>query len=194
LQSLSRLDEPHFKPRQIVEQFWSGVSRHFEKSKGRVKLVTFNGRGFDLPLLEMAAFRFGCALSRDYGSTMRKRFDAGHFDVMEFMGNYGAVRFGLSQNLLAKLLGKPGKMQVDGRNVYQMHLDGQLAAINDYCMFDTLDLYFVFLRTRVMLGVLSLGDEHQLVMRAKEFLQGRLEQFPGLKQFLDNWGDWNPWP
>ncbi len=119
MQSITRLDEPHFKPRQIVEQFWGGLCKIKEKYRDRVKLVTFNGRGFDLPLLEMAAFRYGCALPRDYFATTRKRFESAHFDVMEFMGNYGAVRGGVSQNMLAKLLGKPGKMQVDGHSVYQ---------------------------------------------------------------------------
>jgi predicted PolB exonuclease-like 3'-5' exonuclease len=65
LQNISRLGEPHFQPRQMVEQFWSGLAKVKEKYKDRVKLVSFNGRGFDLPLLEMAAFRYGCA-ARDY--------------------------------------------------------------------------------------------------------------------------------
>ena len=50
-------------------------------------------------------------------------------------------------NLLAKLIGKPGKMDVSGEQVYEMYRDGRYQDINDYCMFDTLDTYFVFLRT-----------------------------------------------
>src|SRR6185369_5073885 len=112
------------------------------------------GRGFDLPLLEMAAFRYGCSFPRDYHQ-IRKRFDSNHLDVMEFLSNYGAIRMGVGQNLLSKLLGKPGKMDVDGSQVHKMYLEGKIEEINDYCMFDTLDLYFIFLRTRVMTGELA---------------------------------------
>ena len=48
------LDEPEFRPHVITENFWRG----WEKYR-RPTLVTFNGRGFDLPLLELAAFRYG---------------------------------------------------------------------------------------------------------------------------------------
>ncbi|HYV38368.1 MAG TPA: hypothetical protein VE988_21980 [Gemmataceae bacterium] len=193
LQAVTRVDEPHYKPRQIVEQFWSGLAKMLEKYKGRVRLVSFNGRGFDLPLLEMAAFRYGCTFPPAYTQS-RKRFDSMHIDVMEFLSNYGAIRMGLGQNVLSKLLGKPGKMEVSGNQVYPMFLEGKLDAINDYCMFDTLDLYFVFLRTRVMTGELTLAREHELVLKAKEFLTARVEQIPALRRYLDSWGDWNPWP
>src|SRR5205823_3433805 len=53
LQSIKCLDAPHFRPREVVNQFWFGFSCY------KAKLVTFNGRGFDLPLLELAAFRYG---------------------------------------------------------------------------------------------------------------------------------------
>src|SRR5947209_2922485 len=51
LQAVTCLDAPQFRPRKIVEAFWSGVAAYKEKYKERIKLVTFNGRGFDLPLL-----------------------------------------------------------------------------------------------------------------------------------------------
>ncbi len=54
IQALSALDAPHFRPDKMVLDFWRGVAHY------KPKLVTFNGRGFDLPLLEMAAFRHGC--------------------------------------------------------------------------------------------------------------------------------------
>src|SRR5262249_14367821 len=59
LQALTCLDAPFFRPRKIVEGFWTGLASYKEKYKDRVKLVTFNGRCFDLPLLEFAAFRYG---------------------------------------------------------------------------------------------------------------------------------------
>src|SRR5262245_34308244 len=58
LERIKCLDAPLFRTRQMVEEFWNGLSFYREKRR-RVQLVTFNGRGFDLPLLEMAAFRYG---------------------------------------------------------------------------------------------------------------------------------------
>src|SRR5713101_6386217 len=54
LQSITALDSPQFRPREIVAQFWRGTSYY-----KAARLVTYNGRGFDLPLLELAAFRYG---------------------------------------------------------------------------------------------------------------------------------------
>jgi predicted PolB exonuclease-like 3'-5' exonuclease len=196
LQNINRLGEPDFQPRQIVGQFWNRLAQMSEKYKERIKLVTFNGRGFDLPLLEMAAFRYGCT-ARDYFNSSRnsrQRYNGGHIDMMDWLSNFGAVRMAGGLNVLSKLLGKPGKMSMSGDQVYQMYLDGKIGAINDYCMFDTLDTYFVFLRTRVMTGELTLAQEHQLVLGAKTMVHERVAQFPALEQYLTHWGDWNPWP
>lgn len=187
LQAVASLDAPQFRPREIVRKFWSGLDHY------RAKLVTFNGRGFDLPLLELAAFRYGCG-GRDYFQNSRNRFNGGHLDLMELLSNYGACRLVGGLNLLSKILGKPGKMEVSGDQVYAMYREGKLQEINDYCMFDTLDTYFVFLRTRVLTGDLSLAQEHDLVLRAKDWLTGKSVELPALKQYLANWGDWDPWP
>src|SRR5207302_8491492 len=100
--------------------------------KERIKLVTFNGRGFDLPLLELAAFRYGCG-GRDYFQSSRNRLGGGHLDLMDWLTNYGAVRASGGLDLLSKLLGKPGKMEVSGERVYRLHVDGRAQEINDYC-------------------------------------------------------------
>lgn len=193
LQAISCLDVPHFRPRKIVEQFWQGVSSYRSRFGDRVKLVTFNGRGFDLPLLELAAFRYGLSAGEHFGFG-RKRFDGGHLDLMDWLTNYGAYRLVGGLNLLSKLLGNPGKMDVKGDQVYQLHLEGKGQEINDYCMFDTLDTYFVFLRTRVLAGILTLEQEHICVLKAKEWIASKVPEMPALKRYLDNWGDWNPWP
>ncbi|MGF1579221.1 MAG: 3'-5' exonuclease [Gemmataceae bacterium] len=193
LQNLTCLDDPKFRPRKIVEAFWNGLAHYKEKYKEKLKLVTFNGRCFDLPLLELAAFRYGCN-GRTYFQTSRNRFGGGHIDLMELLTNYNAIRITGGLNLLSKLLGKPGKMEMAGDQVYSMYQQGRIQEINDYCMFDTLDTYFVFLRTRVMVGELSLADETRLVGGAKEWLQSKLSEIPALSQYLDNWAQWNPWP
>jgi len=193
LQAITCLDAPHFRPRKIVEAFWNGLAAYKEKYKERIKLVTYNGRSFDLPLLELAAFRYGCC-ARDYFLSSRNRFGGGHLDLMDWLCNFGALRLQGGLDLLCKLLGKPGKMEVNGSAVYQMHQAGQVQEINDYCLCDTLDTYFTFLRTRVLTGEITLEQEHILVMRAKEWMTDKAEELPAVRKYLDNWGDWDPWP
>jgi predicted PolB exonuclease-like 3'-5' exonuclease len=182
LQALACLDAPLFRPAEMVRLFWLGVGRY------RPKLVTFNGRSFDLPLLELAAFRHGLSLA-DYLQKSRDRQGGNHLDLMDWLSNYGACPISGGLNLLAKMLNKPGKLAVTGDQVYSLWRAGRVQEINDYCLFDTLDTYFVFLRTRVMLGELSLSDEAALVRRAKIWLTARVPEFPALQQYLQAWGE-----
>jgi predicted PolB exonuclease-like 3'-5' exonuclease len=152
--------------------------------------VTFNGRGFDLPLLELAAFRWGYSV-RDHFYNSRNRYNGNHIDLLDWLSNYGACRMAGGLNLLAKLLGKPGKMEVAGDKVYGMVREGRLQEVNDYCMCDTLDTYFVFVRTRVLLGELTLTDEAALVRRARVWLTAKVPEFPALRSYLDNLNDWD---
>jgi len=188
LQAVACLDTPLYRPREIVKKFWLGLSFYT-----RCKLVTFNGRGFDLPLLELAAFRYGFP-ARDYFARGRNRFN-GDLDLMDWMTNYGASRgFAGGLDLLAKMLGKPGKLDVSGDQVYEMYRAGRYQEINDYCMFDTLDTYFVFLRTRILTGDVTPEQEAELVAKAKKTLAAQTRDLPALKQYLDHWTDWQPWP
>jgi predicted PolB exonuclease-like 3'-5' exonuclease len=182
LQAITCLDAPQFRSQEIVRKFWLGVGMY-----ERAKLVTFNGRGFDMPMLELAAFRHGFSL-RDYCQKSRNRFQGNHLDLFDWMTNYGAARLMGGLNLLAKILGKPGKMEMAGDQVYGLFREGRLQDINDYCMFDTLDTYFVFLRTRVMTGDLTLEQEQETVEKAREFLQSRMSDLPALGQYLQYWG------
>jgi predicted PolB exonuclease-like 3'-5' exonuclease len=180
LQALTCLDAPEYRPAEIVKKFWLGSSRY------RAKLVTFNGRGFDLPLLELAAFRWGCC-AREHFQASRNRYSGNHLDLFDWLSNYGACRMTGGLNLLAKLLGKPGKMEVDGEQVYAMHQAGRSREINEYCMFDTLDTYFVFLRTRVLIGDLTAEQERALEERAREWLTAKAAEQPALWSYLNAW-------
>jgi len=189
LQSIRCIDAPLYRTREIATKFWNGLLNYTNGAA----LVTFNGRGFDLPMLELAAFRYGCP-AKDYFTTRRKRFSA-DIDLQDFMMNYGATR-GLAGglNLLAKLIGKPGKMGVSGDQVYEMYKQGKLQEINDYCMFDTLDTYFVFLRTRVLTGDISPEREAEIIVNAREVIAKESQEHPALRNYLDAWTDGQPWP
>jgi predicted PolB exonuclease-like 3'-5' exonuclease len=189
LQRITPLGAPDFRARDIVEQFWHGVSK-----LSKAKLVTFNGRRFDLPLLEFAAFRYRVCCGATYFDQSRTRFNSNHIDLLDWLNNSGACSHAGGLNLLSKLLGKPGKMDVSGDQVYALWREGKLRDISDYCIFDTLDTYFVFLRTRVMAGVLTGKREEELVAAAREWVASKMTEQPGLQKYLDNWGAWEPWP
>jgi len=190
------LDEPQFRPHVITEHFWRG----WEKYR-RPTLVTFNGRGFDLPLLELAAFRYGISVPGWFqggGKSFeqpRNRFNTkSHIDLCELLTNFGSTRFTGGLNLAANLLGKPGKMDVHGDMVQDMYDAGRLAEINDYCRCDVLDTYFVFLRSRVLIGQLPLDTEQQIIADTKQWLEQRAEEVAAYRLYIEHWGDWvNPW-
>jgi hypothetical protein len=75
-----------------------------------------------------------------------------------------------------------------------MWRDGKIAAINDYCLCDTLDTYFVFLRTRVMAGALTLDQEQALIRAARDWLHTQAAVFPALAEYVTQWAEWQPWP
>lgn len=193
---LAVLDEPRFRPHVIAEHFWRG----WEGYK-RPTLVSFNGRTFDLPLLELAAFRYGLsipgwfALAAKSFDQPRNRFNLeAHIDLQELLTNFGCTRFTGGLNLAANLLGKPGKMDVQGHMVQDLFNAGRLAEINDYCRCDVLDTYFVFLRSRVLLGQLTREEERGLVAECKSWLEKQSADSAAYRMYLERWGDWrDPW-
>lgn len=193
---LVALDEPQYRAHVMTEHFWRGWEKY-----GRPTLVSFNGRTFDIPLLELAAFRFGIsipawfALQAKSFEQPRNRFNLdAHIDVQEVLTNFGSTRFTGGLNLASNVLGKPGKMDVQGCMVQDLFDAGKLKEINDYCRCDVLDTYFVFLRTRVLVGQLSLDEEQGIVGETKTWLHKRTNECPAYEAYLDRWGDWtNPW-
>lgn len=187
------LDSPEYRPSVISKHFWEGWRKY-----QRPTFVTFNGRGFDIPLMELAAFRYGLSLkdwycpgTRSFDQPRYRFNDAHHLDLMELMTNYGSSRMTGGLNLLANLIGKPGKLGVDGSMVQSMHDDGKVEEINDYCLCDVLDTYFVFLRCAVLRGELTLQREQECVEQAKEFLEANRSR-QAFETYLAHWGDWEP--
>ena len=190
------LDEAQNRPHIIAEHFWRGWERY-----QRPTLVSFNGRSFDLPLMELAAFRYGISVP-GWFNTGAKSFEQSrnrynleaHLDLQEILTNFGCTRFTGGLNLAANLIGKPGKGDVHGSMVQGMYDAGRIREIVDYCRCDVLDTYFVFLRTRVMFGDITLEREQELVAETKSWLSGKIKDVPTYRQYLDRWGSWpNPW-
>ena len=196
LMDVVALDEPEYRPHVIVEHFWRGWEKYRHPT-----FVTFNGRGFDLPLMELAAFRFGLSVpawidvkSRTYDQPRNRYNQDSHIDLQDTLTNFGATRFTGGLSLAATVLGKPGKMDVQGDMVQDMFDEGRLKEINDYCRWDALDTYFVFLRTRVLMGILTLAQEQILIKSSRNWLESKVKKLPAYGQYLEHWGRWeNPW-
>jgi 3'-5' exonuclease len=194
LLDLTTLDAPQYRPHVITKHFWQGWT-HYQ----RPTLVSFNGRGYDIPLLELAAFRYGLSVPLWFNiedksfEQARNRYNLwAHLDLYDVLSNFGATRLPGGLNLIANLIGKPGKTSIDGSKVQDMYDAGQSQEINDYCRCDVLDTYFVFLRTRVLLGKMKLDEEQQLVAETKAFLEARADSVPAYAHYLEHWGEWQP--
>jgi hypothetical protein len=193
LTDVASLDAPRFDPQTMVSRFWGGVEYY-----RNAVLVDFNGRGFDLPLLTLAAFRFGISCPRYFADEdrfgFRYRFSPKHIDLMEWITEYGAFGLRGGLNLLAKMLGKPGKMETKGDQVAMLYAGGRVQEINDYCLHDVLDTYFVFLRTRVLAGKMTVDAEKRIVVQTKAWLEERAAAQPAFVRYLEDFGTWNPSP
>lgn len=193
---LVSLDEPHFRSHVMTQQFWRGWDAYNQPT-----WVSFNGRSFDMPLMELAAYRYGCSLPNWFRPQMksydqpRNRFNHRcHLDLLEVLTNCGASRFNGGLNLAAELIGKPGKMRVEGHMVQDMHSDGDRQGISDYCRCDVLDTYFVFLRCAVLRGELTLDREQELVEEVRQWITSRQSESVAYAQYLAAWSDWkNPY-
>src|SRR5262249_9335633 len=131
----------------IVTEFWARV----ERLDGT--LVSFNGRGFDLPVLELAALRHGCRIPRYFTAGFRDQSsDAAHYDLYDFLTNGGTYGLRGGFHLLAQLIGLPGKGELDGGSVQALWESGRLAEIHAYCRRDVIQTYFLFLRLELMRG------------------------------------------
>lgn len=192
LMEFTTLDRPKFRPQVITRKFWKGWTAY-----GQPTLVTFNGRGFDLPVLELSAYRYGVPVPNWFNATgsqyqqPRNRFNtAAHLDLQDFIGNQGAAQVQGGLNLCAILLGKPGKMDTKGSMVQDLWERGERERIDDYCQCDVLDTYFVFLRTRVLAGQISVERERQLVERAHAWVTEASAHNLALAEYLRNFHFW----
>ena len=147
-----------------------------------------------MPVMELAAFRYGLSVPAWFNvdsksfeqSRNRYNYDA-HLDLQDLLTNFGAFRMSGGLNLLANLIDKPGKSGIDGSQVQDLYYNGQVDQINDYCRCDVLDTYFVFLRTRVLLGRLTLHDEEVLTDTAKQMLMEHADSHAAYQHYLATW-------
>ena len=164
LTAVETLEEEEYSEEAIVRGFWARL----ERFPGT--LVTFNGRSFDLPVLELQALKYGCSAPRYFGGKYRNRYaEEGHYDLYEFLTNHGVHRLRGGFNMVAKLIGLPGKTGIDGSMVQQLWQENRLTDIHRYCRQDVIQTYFLFLRIELMRGRVTLGQYERAVQRSSSF-------------------------
>ena len=133
----------------------AGMMSDFADFMGKWKpnLVTWNGRGFDLPVLALRALRHGLAFGWYYrGAGYRYRYsEEGHLDLCYVLSDHGAARM-TSLDGAARVIGLPGKDGVDGSQVEGLFLAGQIEPLRHYCLSDVAQTAFLFLRYRLVAG------------------------------------------
>ncbi len=174
--------------KDLVGRFFEGIERY------KPTLVTWNGSGFDLPVLHYRALVHGISAPA-YWDTGRHERDAKwnnylgryherHTDVMDVLAAYQNRAFAPLDEI-AVLLGFPGKMGMDGSQVWDAYLAGRIVDIRNYCETDALNTYLIYLRfqqLRGVLGIKTLADELALV---RKVLQS--SDLTHLQEFLDAW-------
>jgi len=156
------------------------LERTWQRLQGRT-LVTFHGRGFDLPVLELRSLKLGRSIHAQGARDRRGALGEGacpgrvpeeHHDVMELLSRGGGAPSSL--DLYAKLVGLPGKEGVAGKDVATLYGQGALEQIAGYCMSDVLQTWLLYLRYRLLDGSLSAAGYALSVAACREKLPALL--------------------
>lgn len=189
IHSLGCLGVDRFSEAELTARFW----QIFDNA---ATLVTFNGRGFDLPVLELRALKQGLSLPRYFTAgeskqSYRGRYsEAYHLDLCDFLSNFGAAQRRGSLDVLARLVGLPGKYTIAGEDVEYLFRQERLKEINQYCITDALQTFLLFLRVELLRGKLNAESYREAMVAAREDLAERArsagpENF--LHDFLHRW-------
>ena len=159
------------------------------------RLVSYNGRGFDLPVLRhramvhgITAFAYHDTSNKWENYTARYAQDY-HCDLQEALTDFGAASRGLKLNEVCSVLGFPGKFGVDGSQVAPMHDEGRLDEIRDYCETDVLNTYLVYLRYQLTRGRVTKDGYNRAVADAVALIEAERDERQHLGAFLDAWGE-----
>jgi hypothetical protein len=142
----------------------AGALRDFARflEDRRPELVTYNGRGFDMPVIGARCLRHGIPLKHYYRSReIRYRFSAeGHLDLMDYVADFGAARPS-RLDIIAKLCGMPGKVGVAGQDVGPMIHAGRIDEVRNYCLCDVVQTAGIFLRVELLRGEIDVASYRQ---------------------------------
>jgi len=172
----------------IVKRFFDGIEKYTPQ------LVSWNGSGFDLPVLHYRALVHGIpgCCYWDVGDNDREfkfnnyisRFHSRHTDLMDVLAGY-QNRAWAPLDEMAQLCGLPGKLGMEGSQVYAAWQRGEIEAIRNYCETDVANTYLLYLRFQLIRGVLNAEAYAREVELFRSFLAG--QEAPHWKQFSEAW-------
>ncbi len=173
---------------EIIQEFFDRIQQH------RPQLVSWNGGGFDLPVLQQRGLRHGVVAGKywDMGDDDREyrynsyigRYHLRHIDLMDLLAMYQA-RGNVPLDAMAKLCGFPGKLGMDGSQVYGAYLAGKTDEIRRYCETDAMNTYLLWCRFEKMRGRLDQANYAREIAVAREALAGLDE--PHWQEYLAAW-------
>jgi predicted PolB exonuclease-like 3'-5' exonuclease len=176
--------------KDIIQRFYDGMEKFVPQ------LVSWNGGGFDLPVLNYRALIHGVTASmfwetgdenRDFRyNNYVSRYHARHTDLMDVLAMY-QPRNNAPLDEVAQLAGLPGKIGVGGAMVWETWLAGETAKIRDYCEADTANTYLLFLRYQLLRGIFSKDVYQKEIELFKKYLQEQNK--PHWREFLKLWND-----
>jgi predicted PolB exonuclease-like 3'-5' exonuclease len=183
--SLGEINSPE---EELIRRFFAGLDKYSPT------LVSWNGGGFDLPVMHYRALFHGITAPRywdigDDDNSFRynnylNRFHYRHMDLMDILAGYQA-RANAPLDQIATMLGFPGKMGMSGDKVWQHFQEGKITEIRDYCETDVLNTYLVYLRFELLRGKLTHDNYQQECQLVRDLLQS--ENKPHLLEFLQAW-------
>ncbi len=182
------LGDPDSSEEELIRRFFDGLERYSPD------LVSWNGGGFDLPVLQYRALRTGVPAERywetgDSDTAFRynnylSRFHWRHMDLMDILSGFQArARAPLVE--VAALLGLPGKLGFSGAQVWDAWNAGEIVRIRRYCETDVLNTYLIYLRFELMRGRFTPQLYAEEVARVKTLLAAGTE--PHFGEFLRAW-------
>jgi predicted PolB exonuclease-like 3'-5' exonuclease len=174
--------------RELVQRFFDGIEKYTPQ------LVSWNGSGFDLPVLHYRALVHGIAgcCYWDVGDNNKdfrwnnylSRFHARHTDLMDVLAGY-QNRAWAPLDEIAQLCGLPGKLGMDGSQVYGAWKRGEIAAIRNYCETDVANTYVLFQRFQMIRGSLTAEAYANEVELLRGFIGA--QEAPHWREFLAAW-------
>ena len=168
---------------EIITEFFEFIN------KKKPKLISFNGRSFDMPMLLIRALKYNISIPAYFDNTdkwnnYRSRYSEDyHLDLMDVLGGYGAVR-GLKLDTLAQMSGLPGKFDVHGDEVYKLYFDGEIRKIKEYCESDVLNTYWLWLKYEVLKGNLLKENYILFLNQMAKNLEENKSYTPVFREFI----------
>lgn len=175
------------------------LKHFFDKIEQRTPtLVSWNGSGFDLPVIHYRTLKNGVSApgywekgnnnsSFQYDNYL-SRYHERHTDLMDVLASYNH-KANAPLDGIASLLGFPGKMGMDGSQVWDEYQSGNISGIRQYCETDVLNTYLVYLRYQFMRGELNADElEKEFSLLRDELDRSGAEQGKShLQQFSKAW-------